>query len=141
MTCRRRMVWKLVCNIVLTKKAKSKKQRYHQHSARSFIVLKCVSKTFVPALRLLWHRQEKGPQYKKFKEGCFEETGILQEEPLSYCNSRSLIVQKKCPKRFLVWQHMAIVKSSYLLSISEVIILQKRRKQALLPSHLLCIQG
>jgi len=26
---------------------------------------------------------EKGPQYKKFKEGYREETGILQEEPLS----------------------------------------------------------
>ena len=29
-------------------------------------------------------RQEKGPQYKKFKEGYCEETGILPEEPLSY---------------------------------------------------------
>jgi len=29
-------------------------------------------------------RQEKGPQYKKFKEGYCEETGILQVEPLSY---------------------------------------------------------
>ena len=27
-------------------------------------------------------RQEKGPQYKKLKEGYCEETGILQEEPL-----------------------------------------------------------
>ena len=27
-------------------------------------------------------RQEKGPQYKKLKEGYSEETGILQEEPL-----------------------------------------------------------
>ena len=27
---------------------------------------------------------EKGPQYKKFKEGYCEETAILQEEPLSY---------------------------------------------------------
>ena len=29
-------------------------------------------------------RQEKGPQYKKFKQGYCEETSILQEEPLSY---------------------------------------------------------
>ena len=29
-------------------------------------------------------RPEKGPQYKKFKDGYCEETSILQEEPLSY---------------------------------------------------------
>ena len=31
-------------------------------------------------------RQEEGPQYKKFKEGYCEETGILQQEPLSFFN-------------------------------------------------------
>ena len=49
-------------------------------------------------------RQEKGPQYKKFKEGYCEETSILQEEPLIYFRS---LIQKKHPKSILVWQHMA----------------------------------
>ena len=49
-------------------------------------------------------RQEKGPQYKKFKEGCCEETSILQEEPLIYFRS---LIQKKHPKSILVWQHLA----------------------------------
>ena len=41
--------------------------------------------------------------------------------------SRSLVVEK-CPLSILIWQHMAI-------------ILQKRRRQALFPCGLRCVQG
>ena len=60
--------------------------------------------------------------------------GLLKQEFFRrshWATSRSLIVQKKCPKSILIWQHMAIMKSSLWLNISEIIILQKRRRQAI----------
>ena len=72
--------------------------------------------------------QEKGPQYKKFKEGCCEETSILQEEPLIYFRLWS---KRNTPRAFLsgnIWQN----KSSHFMSISVTIILQKRRRQTII---------
>ena len=57
-----------------------------------------------------------------------------------WATSRSLIPEK-CPWSILIRHHMAIVMSSHWLSISAITILQKRRRQALSPCGLLCLQG